>query len=295
MIGLGVGPLKGTTFVIPLRADSGARLRNVAYVVAYLTTVLDATVIVQEVDSQPRFAVYGSRFLAPILPNDAKFHYLFQQERRSDGAFHRTRVLNDMILRTSTPIVVNYDADVVLPVDSYYDAVSRLQSGRADIVYPYPAGPEVQRRVFATDETMIEFAGYGYALRALDIVSTRERSAFGHCQFFRREVYVEGYLENENFIAYGPEDVERYYRFCKFGYRVERLKAPIYHLEHPRSPNSTPENPYMARNVALWDELRLMPPEALAAYYERQLYVWARRHRAVGLPTIDLSRGLAIS
>lgn len=287
--------MKAATFVIPLRVDSIERVRNVAYVVAYLTTLLDATVIVQELDSRPRLSVYAAPYLARILPRDAKVQYLFQADQRADGVFHRTRVLNDMIVRSHTPIIVNYDADVLLPIESYYDAVSRLLIGRADIVYPYDVGTDVQHRVYPTDEMMVAFAARGYALDAFDMVSFPDRTAFGHCQFFRRDVYLEGYLENENFLAYGPEDIERYNRFCKFGYRIDRLNGPVYHLEHPRSTNSSPANPYMARNVALWEELRSLRSDALFAYYERQMYVWARRHGVMGPPTVELSRSLAIA
>lgn len=284
--------VRGATFIVPLRADSIERLRNVAYVVCYLTTTLDATVILQEVGPRPFFGTQASSVLRSLLPPDARFQYLFEPETRRDGVFHRTNALNDMILRSTTPVVVNYDADVILPTESYLAAVSLLLAGHADIVYPYEIGPDVQRRVFAADATMHEFAARGYTLEVLDAVSRRDRTAFGHCQFFRREVYIAGYLENENFMSYGPEDVERFFRFSRLGYRIRRLEAPIYHLEHPRTPNSSPANPFMASNVALWERLRALSPGELYGYYERQPYLWARKRHGSNGTVLDLSRTL---
>ena len=49
--------------------------------------------------------------------------------------------------------------------------------------------------------------------------STKYDAKYGFCQFFNREVYIEGGLENENFVIFF-EDVERFYRFTTLGYSV---------------------------------------------------------------------------
>lgn len=284
--------LSNATFIIPLHVDSIQRIRNAAFVIAYLTTKLDSNIIVKEVGHEPRGMFYAWKFLGSLIPSDAKLQYLFERETRTDGVFHRTKVLNDMVLRTMTPCVINYDVDVLLPVESYYAAVDRLLTGKADVVYPYAFGPAVLQKVFAGESVLTEFVANGYSLKVLDSFAVPERAEFGFCQFFRREAYISGYLENENFISYGPEDVERYYRFCQLGYTVERLSGPVYHLEHPRTPNSSSANPFMVYNLALWERLKGLSPEALYAYYERQSYVRALRLAGTRIGTIDLSRRL---
>jgi hypothetical protein len=199
-----IAGLAGATFIVPLRVDSVERARNIAHVISYLTTKLDAAVIVQEVDRYPKFGAYVLRFLAPILPPGANLQYLFESEWRRDGIFHRTRVLNDMILRATTPVVINYDADVLLPLESYHAAVGRLLAGRADVVYPYALGSDVQRKVFVSTEVMIEFAATGYRFNVLDAVSRLHGAAYGHCQFFRRETYISGYWRTRTLSRTGP-------------------------------------------------------------------------------------------
>jgi predicted glycosyltransferase involved in capsule biosynthesis len=107
----------------------------------------------------------------------------------------------------------------------------------------------------------------------LEKKSTKYDSKYGFCQFFNREVYIEGGLENENFVAYAPEDVERFYRFNTLGYTVGRMNTYVYHLEHERTPNSWLTNPHMAENFAVWESLQKMSVQELKKYYSNQEYM----------------------
>ena len=99
---------------------------------------------------------------------------------------------------------------------------------------------------------------------------------YGMVQFFNRKVYVDGYLENEGFIAYAPEDVERHHRWQTLGYNIGRVDNHAYHLEHQRTQNSWFHNPHMQNNNALWDYLKTLSKEQLIEYYENQDYVKER-------------------
>ena len=55
--------LKNTTFIIPLRIDTGDRLRNVILSTVYLLHHFDTTVMIKEVDSEHRF----EEFALPII------------------------------------------------------------------------------------------------------------------------------------------------------------------------------------------------------------------------------------
>ena len=94
----------------------------------------------------------------------------------------------------------------------------------------------------------------------------------GMVQFFKRQVYIDGYLENEGFIAYAPEDVERHHRWKTLGYKIGRVDEHAYHLEHQRTQNSWFHNPHMQRNNQLWEELKDLTKEQLINYYESQQY-----------------------
>ena len=83
-------------------------------------------------------------------------------------------------------------------------------------------------------------------------------------------------MENENFVAYAPEDVERYYRFTKLGYKVERIDDWIYHLEHKRTPNSWINNPYMSQNNNEWEKIKCMNKDELYSYIKNQKYYLSR-------------------
>ncbi len=95
-------------------------------------------------------------------------------------------------------------------------------------------------------------------------------------QFFNRQVYLDGFLENEGFIAYAPEDVERHHRWTLLEYNIGRVNNYAYHLEHERTQNSWFHNPHMQRNNELWEHLRKLSKEQIIEYYQQQDYVKER-------------------
>jgi len=97
-------------------------------------------------------------------------------------------------------------------------------------------------------------------------------SKYGFCQFFNRDIYIEGGMENENFVAYAPEDVERYHRFTTLGYRVGRIPDWVYHLEHERTHNSWLNNPHMKDNNDEWERIKEMNVYELREYITNQEY-----------------------
>ena len=176
-----------------------------------------------------------------------------------------------MIDKSSTKIVVNYDCDVILPLESYKIAYDLILDGECDVVYPYGQGM-YQKQVLATDEIVSEFLETG-DYSHLDNHSRLYTSDFGWVQFFNCQVYIDGGMENENFIAYAPEDKERFYRFSALGYNVGRLNNYVYHLEHSRGHNSWFNNPHMNNNNNLWDQIQNMNKDQLKEYYSNQDYL----------------------
>jgi len=286
--------LKNTTFIIPLRVDTGDRLRNVVLSTAFLLNKFDTNVIIKEVDSERRFEAYCLPIIKR-LADTTNLNHIFEVETRTDDSFHRTKILNDMVMESTTGVVVNYDTDIILPISSYTMASEMACDSGYDVVYPYRFGARGERKVkldftVRTQDDMNNFENYPEVKR---FTSSYDPDSFenyfyyphqqgegwaeyGMVQFFNRQSYLEGFLENEGFIAYGPEDVERHHRWKTLGYNIGRIDNYAYHLEHERTQNSWFHNPYMERNNELWQYLSTLNKEQLIEYYQQQDYVKER-------------------
>jgi len=261
--------LSKATFIIPIRIESQDRLRNVITTTAFLLENFDTNIIVKEVDSESIFV----RDVVPTLKDffDVDTHIFHIFEKSNEPLFHRQKVLNEMIVEAKTEIVVNYDCDVILPLDSYHEAYLSILHHTHDVIYPYGQGM-YQKQVHATDEIVSNFLQTG-DFEYLDNNSKIHTSDFGWAQFFNRKVYVDGGMENENFKAYAPEDKERFYRFTTLGYNVGRINNYVYHLEHARGENSWFNNPHMQSNNTEWEKIQKMSATQLREYYNNQSYL----------------------
>ena len=261
--------LSQATFIIPIRIESPDRLRNVITSTAFLLENFDTNIIIKEVDSESVFQRDALPVLKDILDVDVNVQHIFEES--NEPLFHRQKVLNEMIAEAKTDIVVNYDCDVILPLESYELAYRGIMDGVYDAVYPYGSGM-FQYQVRASDQVVSKFLetrDYSY----LNDNSNLHTSDFGWVQFFNRQVYIEGGMENENFKAYAPEDKERFYRFTTMGYNVGRINNFVYHLEHARGENSCFNNPHMQSNMDEWDKIQSMDKEQLLEYYSQQDYL----------------------
>jgi len=285
--------LNDTTFIIPLRIDTDDRLRNIVLTTSFLLRNFECTVTVLESDEEKKF----EQWALPLIQHytdTTDLNYVF--EHNEDEHFHRTRLLNDMVMMSDTDIVVNYDSDIILPISSYTQAVKMLREDGFDVVYPYKFGEKGERKVVLKtrieDEDDLEnfskqdgvkdfikefnpevFDSHHFYAQNVNGLGWAE---YGMVQFFKTSVYKEGYLENEGFMAYAPEDVERHFRWKTLGYNIGRVDNHAYHLEHKRTPNSWFNNPFMQHNNQLWEKLKDMDRDGLIEYYENQPYVKER-------------------
>jgi hypothetical protein len=261
--------LTEATFIIPIRIESNDRLRNVITTTAFLLENFDTNILIKEVDSESIFKNVALPILKNILDVDVNVNHIF--EKSDSPSFHRQKVLNEMITTANTEIVVNYDCDVLLPLESYHEAYSSVLHHTHDVIYPYGQGM-YQKQVQASDEVVSDFLQtMDYSI--LDSNSTISTSDFGWAQFFNRQVYIDGGMENENFVAYAPEDKERFYRFTTLDYNVGRIDDYVYHLEHARGQNSWINNPHMNTNNDEWEKIQNMSKEQIKEYYLKQEYL----------------------
>jgi hypothetical protein len=261
--------LSEATFIVPIRIESQDRLRNVITTTAFLLENFDTNIIIKEVDRESVFERDALPILKDILDMEININHIF--EKSDEPLFHRQKVINEMVVESKTKVVVNYDCDVILPLDSYHEAYSCIVFNTHDVIYPYGQGM-YQMQVKATDEIVSNFLETG-DFNYLNEHSNLHTSDFGWVQFFNRQVYIDGGLENENFKAYAPEDKERFYRFTTMGYNVGRINDYVYHLEHARGQNSWFTNPHMNENMSEWEKIQTMNKEQLVDYYSKQEYL----------------------
>ena len=150
-----------------------------------------------------------------------------------------------------------------------------IKEHQSDVVYPYGCGA-YQKAVTFSNKTFESFIDSDLKVASLDKYTNLSSSTIGWCQFIRRENYINSYMMNENFQAWGPEDCELYYRLNFLGNIVGRVNDYVYHLEHSRSTDSWFTNPTWQANTQLWNWIKTQSKENFLNYYENQNYVKRR-------------------
>ncbi len=276
--------LTKTTFIIPLRIETDDRMRNIITTLIYLTRNFDTKVIVKEVDKESVYEREVLPLLEQALEPDmlASIHHIF--EKSDEFTFHRTKILNDMLWMVDTPVVANYDSDIILPLESYINATNMIAKGwvhpdaeggePVKIIYPYGYG-DYQWQCHVGDNEVTNFINSGFNFEYFNGHMRQWDAKYGFCQFFDTEEYKKLGGENENFIAYGYEDDERHFRFNLLS-SVGRIHEYVYHLEHGRTKNSWFNNPYCEDNKKLWETLKVKGKKSLLKYYQEIDYIKER-------------------
>ena len=266
--------LKDCTFIIPIRIESTDRLRNIITVFCYIISNFDTNIIVKEVDTESRFESQALPQIKEFCGDVSCINHIF--EKSHEPLFLREKILNEMLVLTKTKVVVNYDCDVVFPLESYEESYRRIMDNQSDMVYPYGEGP-YQYKIFCDDQMVTDFLNNDFNFDILKKKSYNDNAGEGWVQFLNRDVYFKGGMENENFMGSAPDDFERRYRFTTLGYRVHRVNNYICHLEHSRGmnsyPNSMTQHPYWDHNWGLWKTLEKYSQQELKEYYSKQNYL----------------------
>lgn len=213
--------LKDVTFTIPFRYDSPERLRNINAVVDYLDHYFHTNISVLEESKEQKF-----------VPSSKCTYEWIQTD---NPLMHRTKCLNIMAKKSTTPFVVNYDTDVFLPIKQYVVATELLRQNQFDMIYPY------QGKFTDIMEPFIS-----KIIKENSVVGITENhgncvhpNSVGGALFWNKTKFVECGMENEHFISWGWEDTARPLIASKLGLRICRLNGPLFHLNHPTSQNSS--------------------------------------------------------
>jgi hypothetical protein len=247
--------LKDVCFTIPVSYDHEDRKENLELCINILRKNFDTNIFVFEQGTEMHFNYLKGQ---EIIEN-----YTFSS---MGGKFHRTKMLNEMAKSTECPIIFNWDADVVIAPLQILESVIQLRNG-ADMVFPYKWAfarmPRTQWFVKIRDHEDIGMVGS----TRFNGMNTNDVTSVGGAVGFRRESFIEGGMENENFISYGPEDVERWLRFKKLGYKIERsLGGALYHIDHFVGIDSSNKNMYFKANRGECERIEIMSPEELLIY-----------------------------
>lgn len=244
--------LTDTTFTVPVFIDHPHRAQNLELSVCVLQRDLDTHVLIGEQGSA------HATHMATSCQYGA-----FPGLRR----FHRTKMLNDMAKAVTTPLVVNWDADVFVPPLQHWLAADALRRG-ADVVYPFDGRcARVPRSWHQPLERALDIGIVGDTEFKGKATASASKSV-GCAIYFNRAAFLAGGGENEKMISFGPEDVERWHRFHALGYDVRRIPGALYHLDHWCGPDSSSRNPDFKRNHQELKKIQAMDAEQLAAYVE---------------------------
>ena len=255
----GLIPFHDCTFIVPVRIESDDRLKNFTIIYDYLSRNFETNIIVYECSKEPS--------VTNLIRDDVTYIY----HKQTEDIFHRTKYLNRMLSMVTTAVTINYDVDVILPIESYLIAYKKIIRQEYDLVYPFSIGKyqkkvnESGRKKLLDKASITELTPHDYSDCQCE---------YGHCQFVNTQSYKSYGWENEHFVSYGPEDRERYDRFTKFEKKVMHLdKGYVYHIEHSRGNDSSEKNPFFEHNSNLHKKLGSMTKDQLTTYYKDIDYI----------------------
>jgi hypothetical protein len=218
--------LTDTTFIIPVFYDHLDRKLNLMLTLNFLLQNFNTNIVIgewggNEFESFKEYADY-IKFDLPV--------------------FHRTKMINDMAKKATTPIIVNWDCDNMCAPAQVSEAVNKIRQG-VDIAYPFDGTVQRTPRFCLKDVS-----------DTLDVFSIsekhcqRKQSSVGHAVVMNKKSFIKAGMENENFISWGPEDSERYNRYNILGLSVQRIAGAMYHMDHHVGENSSPNNKFFKAN-----------------------------------------------
>lgn len=245
--------LNDVHFIIPIQIDSKDRLENVQLVTEHILNHFNTNISILEA------AAEKNEKLEDSLSKHVELYFI--EDTNPD--FHRTKYINYLVEHTMEPILAVWDSDVILNISQIVESVELLRSEKYDIVYPHDG----------------RFLDTGFDVRTEYLDSQNINTlnsnmdqmkliygdnSYGGGFFINRVKYIESGMENENFLSWGLEDLERIHRWYKLGYKYKQVQGPIYHLSHFRGINSKYATPdYEKRNKAEFKKIYNMSKEEL--------------------------------
>lgn len=142
----------------------------------------------------------------------------------------RSIAYNKAARDSKADVIALGDIDALIFPDQILEAMRYFKFRGADLVYPF----DHIINIYRDKKDPIRWPNY-YTL--------------GLFPMFKRESFLAMGGENENFVGYGWEDFERYFRALNHDYKIERVDGPAYHMDHGW--RSRKGNPHIRNNWEL--------------------------------------------
>lgn len=229
--------LSNLTFLIPVLKDSEDRAWNLQCCLHYLDTTLQTNVSICEVTTQDTCVPVSVQF------GNLSIEY-HEWSPRPDGLMHRTRMLNYLAYKATTPYVCLFDADVIIPENQWERTAKGIELGYK-FIWPYHSPtydiPKGLQPLFmeTMDMSMVQHQC---------VKPRKPHINVGGAIICHRETFLELGGFRDDFISWGSEDEEFHDRLVRLGFPIARVPGNLYHLEHSRGINSGTDNPYRWEN-----------------------------------------------
>lgn len=145
----------------------------------------------------------------------------------------RRDVFNMVAETSDSKYIALTDVDTIIVYDQLEKALFELENG-ADLVYPYDYIVNIHKNGTIRDDWPQNFI-------------------FGQMVLFNRQKFLDFGGENRDFIGYGWEDMERYYRALNYGLEIRRIEGMCMHMQHPRFGW---DNPHFTHNKRIYEKER---------------------------------------
>lgn len=217
--------MSDVTIVMPIRVDSDDRIANLKTIIRLYSTLENIHFIIWEADNYQHLHI----------EENERISYSFCMD--DNPVFHFTYYRNVMIKQAKTPIVIVWDVDVLVPEEQLCRAVDDVRNQQTVLSFPYdgicyslpPDMSDNFRNTLDWEVLLSEEEKFPTMFGQLTV---------GGIFVVDRERYMRAGMENEYFLGWGPEDIERLKRLTILDLPVSRVKGCIYHLYHPRKLNS---------------------------------------------------------
>lgn len=231
--------LKDVTFTIPVMFDHVDRQNNLSLMLCLLQRQFDTNIMIAEASITPPHEYH---FMD--IAKHGKYYMMTME------FFHRTMMLNQMAMDATTPIIVNWDADVCIPEVQVVVAVEMIRNDFLDGVYPYDGrfARVPRNQWFHRLEKELDPGVFKGVTTFEGAQGLTGANSVGGAVIWNRAIFLEGGGENENFISHAPEDAERWERFRFLGYKMGRVRGQLFHMDHWVGPNSSNRHGHKKHN-----------------------------------------------
>lgn len=224
--------------IIPLYVDHDDRLVNLNTLRDYLEDVGIVDVIIHEKFRNVPKARGGHHMPSYI----------------GDEPYNKMKCVNEVADCCHGKLIAIWDVDVIFPKSSMQKSIDLFNNG-SDMVYPYNG------QFYNVPKT--EFGNLWNGKINMDKCELWNPNSYGGCVIFKKEVFEAGGRGNPKIQHVGFDDNEIHARFYKLGYKIDRVDAPLFHMEHERTETAVENTPYLNANMEIYNKICAMSREEI--------------------------------